>query len=397
MLHILEYFVCIPLATIDISLAAFYIGYTLISFFSRKSSMEKTYCDGKEHSFLIIVPAHNEENMISITLKSVLDADYPQDKIHILVIADNCTDRTVDVASRFPVQILRRNNLKDIGKGYAIEYALQHVDYRKYDAIIILDADCTIDRDFFRAANSKLNSGAKVIQVRYDLTNYDDTFISYLMGFGNFLENEFFYKPKSFLGFSVFLRGTGMIFSSEIIANFPWYAYGLVEDMEYSLLIIRNRIKIHFIPYVAVYSKPPSNQDQLKIQRTRWVQGNIALAKKNFFYLMLEGIRSKNILLVESALSLLLQNRIFTFFFVMLSLIVVSMVRLIYPLSLYSVFVYTAFALLILYVISVFLYGINRKRLKFLLHLPRIMIKMLFINLKGIFGTSNISWHKTPR
>ena len=46
----------------------------------------------------IVVPAHNEEAVIQKTSKAILNLNYPEDKVEILIFADNCTDRTAELA-----------------------------------------------------------------------------------------------------------------------------------------------------------------------------------------------------------------------------------------------------------------------------------------------------------
>ena len=48
----------------------------------------------------VIIPARNEEAVVSKLIESIQQCDYPQDKLQIFVIAHNCTDRTAEVARR---------------------------------------------------------------------------------------------------------------------------------------------------------------------------------------------------------------------------------------------------------------------------------------------------------
>ena len=46
----------------------------------------------------LVVPAHNEELVISKTTQAILNLNYPADKLQILIYADNCTDDTAKIA-----------------------------------------------------------------------------------------------------------------------------------------------------------------------------------------------------------------------------------------------------------------------------------------------------------
>ena len=58
-----------------------------------------------------VIPAHNEEKLLGRTLASLLSAKYPREKLSIVVIADNCTDKTAEIATSMGVALLGRQNL----------------------------------------------------------------------------------------------------------------------------------------------------------------------------------------------------------------------------------------------------------------------------------------------
>ena len=49
------------------------------------------------HAFAIVIPAHNEEDVLYETLKSCSELDYPKDKYKVFVVADNYSDKTAKV------------------------------------------------------------------------------------------------------------------------------------------------------------------------------------------------------------------------------------------------------------------------------------------------------------
>jgi len=48
----------------------------------------------------ILVPAHNEEKVIERSILAMLKLDYPREKLEIIIINDNSTDRTGEILSR---------------------------------------------------------------------------------------------------------------------------------------------------------------------------------------------------------------------------------------------------------------------------------------------------------
>src|SRR3954464_13680475 len=77
--------------------------------------------------FDIIVPSHNEEAGIAETVTSLLALDYPKDRFRVLVVADNCSDRTADLARAAGATVLERQSATERGKGYALNFAFERV------------------------------------------------------------------------------------------------------------------------------------------------------------------------------------------------------------------------------------------------------------------------------
>ena len=52
----------------------------------------------KQHKFGIVIPARNESDVIADTVKCLLASDYPRELFDVFVVADNCTDKTAELA-----------------------------------------------------------------------------------------------------------------------------------------------------------------------------------------------------------------------------------------------------------------------------------------------------------
>ena len=59
--------------------------------------------------FAIVVPARDEEASIGTALASLRALEYPPDLVEIVVVADNCADRTADVAAACGATVWARN------------------------------------------------------------------------------------------------------------------------------------------------------------------------------------------------------------------------------------------------------------------------------------------------
>ncbi len=77
-------------------------GYLLVltgaAWWARRSGRHVTTVrDIPTTRFAILVPAHNEERLIATTLRSLPEIDYPAVLFEVHVVADHCTDRTVEI------------------------------------------------------------------------------------------------------------------------------------------------------------------------------------------------------------------------------------------------------------------------------------------------------------
>ena len=75
-----------------------------------------------------MIPAHDEESGIATTVRSCLAANYPSSLFDVLVIADNCTDRTAAVAASAGARVVERFDAVKKSKGYAIEYLIESLE-----------------------------------------------------------------------------------------------------------------------------------------------------------------------------------------------------------------------------------------------------------------------------
>src|SRR4051812_47079453 len=71
----------------------------------------------------VVVPAHNEEAIIARTVGSILAQLPPNGRV--LVVADNCTDGTAQIAARAGAEITLRRDTNRIGKGYALDHGIR--------------------------------------------------------------------------------------------------------------------------------------------------------------------------------------------------------------------------------------------------------------------------------
>ncbi len=91
----------------------------------------------------IVIPAHNEEQVIARCLRSLLDG-CGKDEIDVIVVANNCDDKTVEIASSFgaPVRVIEtpignKAHAMDLGDEAAMTFPRIYLDA---DIVIPIDS-----------------------------------------------------------------------------------------------------------------------------------------------------------------------------------------------------------------------------------------------------------------
>ena len=232
--------------------------------------------------FLIVVPAHDEAGVIRETVQSCLGVDYPPDLLQVVVIADNCTDETADVAEAAGADVVVRVDPTRKSKGFALEDffdgVITHPDLRPADAFVLVDADTSVARDILRAFDQGLGRGDDFIQGYYTVRNADASWRTRMMTYAFSLVNGVWLAGFDALGLSVGLKGNGMCFRAAALRRFPWRVHGLVEDMEYAWALRIAGEQVRFARHARVFGEMVSRGGSgAASQRRRWESGRQAL------------------------------------------------------------------------------------------------------------------------
>ena len=99
-------------------------------------------------SVAILIPAHNESLVIAKTIQTILPQLSVQDQL--LVVADNCTDDTAVIARNLGAVVIERFNTEQRGKGYALDFGVQHLKINPPQVVMVVDADCSISDQFIQ-------------------------------------------------------------------------------------------------------------------------------------------------------------------------------------------------------------------------------------------------------
>ncbi len=266
----------------------------------------------RKNRFALIAAAHNEETVIAALIRSLKNQEYPKDRFDIFVIADNCTDKTAEIARAEGAEVYERTDTEKRGKGHALEWFFKRLlkMNRQYDYVAVFDADNLAAPDFLTRMNESANRGHKVVQGFLDSKNPYDSWISASYSFCFWTMNRVFQLARYKLGLCCELSGTGFIIKTELLRELGWNATCLTEDMEFTMKSVYNGEKIAFNYEARVFDEKPITLIQSWKQRVRWMRGHCDVASRYFFKLIGRGIKERSWSCIDCAVYLVQPIRI---------------------------------------------------------------------------------------
>jgi cellulose synthase/poly-beta-1,6-N-acetylglucosamine synthase-like glycosyltransferase len=234
----------------------------------------------------VLIPAHDEEAVLGLTLDSLAGQSRPPDRV--LVIADNCSDRTVEIARAHGAEVHETvgNTEKKAG---ALNQVLAGLlpDATAADAVLVMDADSTIAPDYLAIALGLLEDDP-------DLMAISGLFYGEEGGglLGQFQRNEYarYQRVVARRPERVFvLTGTASVIRSyalravaasrgPLIPGPPGQVYdtlAMTEDNELTLALKTLGAKMCAPPQCVVTTEVMTTWPHLWRQRLRWHRGAV--------------------------------------------------------------------------------------------------------------------------
>lgn len=268
---------------------AFLLVYNLyLSLYGFKKAGKSYEYQLPKTRFLILVPAHNEEQVIAGMINNLNQLEYPKELYDFFIIADNCTDHTAQIASEMGASVIvTRKEDKDspTGKPIALRKALLSIpDYaEKYDLLMIFDADNLMDAMILSEINSQYISEKEpeIIQCYLGTKNcYGLVAMFYHVTYT--ITNRFMNLSKYRLGLNVAVGGTGFAIQTKYLkSRGGWTTMSLTEDFEMQVDVSINGGRILWNHHVRIYDEKPTHLLASFRQRVRWSQGHWFVALRN--------------------------------------------------------------------------------------------------------------------
>lgn len=227
----------------------------------------------------ILIPAHDEEITIARCIQSLRAADPGRHTFEVIVIADNCSDRTATVAAQAGARVLERNDLTVRGKGAALHFAFGQLEGERWNAYVIVDADTVVETNFVSVLGDCFARGYESVQCIYLVDQPEASQRNRLMNLALLSMNVFRPQSRELLGVSVGIFGNGFGLSSGLLEKLPYTANSITEDLEYHLRMIEAKSRVRFVAQTVVRASFPESAEGQSTQRARWEGGRFLLQR----------------------------------------------------------------------------------------------------------------------
>lgn len=232
----------------------------------------------KEHKYAVLIAARNEEVVIGNLIESINNQKYDSSLISVFVVADNCTDKTAEIARGMGATVYQRFNKARVGKGYALEYLLERINadigWDNFDGYFVFDADNVLDESYVAEMNKTFSQGYGIVTGYRNSKNYGDNWISAGYGLWFLRESQYLNRSRMCLGTSSSIGGTGFMFSREVLKrNGGWKFFLLTEDLEFTIKTVIDKDRIGYCEKAMLFDEQPTSFRQSWRQRLRWSRG----------------------------------------------------------------------------------------------------------------------------
>jgi cellulose synthase/poly-beta-1,6-N-acetylglucosamine synthase-like glycosyltransferase len=222
----------------------------------------------------IVVPCWNEEKTISKTVHSLLDMNYPKDKLNIFLVDDGSTDSTWEVIQTFKkhenIQVFHKENG---GKHTALNLGL---DNSTTDFFGCLDADSIADRESLVRIMSYFEKDPSTMAVAPSIIVHNAKTLIQNAQTAEYYMAVYVKKMLGFLGGIHVTPGPLTVFKRKVFDTLGPYRHAHnTEDMEIAYRMQKNHYKIEQCNDAYVYTNTPPTAVKLYKQRLRWIYGFI--------------------------------------------------------------------------------------------------------------------------
>lgn len=238
--------------------------------------------------FRVVIPAHDEESVISLILEDLRSQDYPPELASVWVLADRCADRTAELARDAGFEVAERQNGPD-GKGAALAWYLEGHPLEADEVLVVLDADNRVPPDLLSRFSDELEAGHRALQAYLDVANPGVSSVATASALSYWASNRMVQLARRRLGWPADLGGTGMCLDAGALADAGGFSPDLAEDQELGVRMFLAGHPVIWLHDVRIRDEKPVSAAVAIRQRSRWAQGRQSVARHYFWQLVKTG------------------------------------------------------------------------------------------------------------
>lgn len=266
---------------------AVFLALEVIASFGARAKPEETSAAGARAA--IVIPAHDEAAGIRETIQSLAGEHAADDRV--LVVADNCTDDTASVARNSGAIAIERNDAQRRGKGYALQFGVDHLRDNPPDVVIFVDADCIVERGALKRISAAAMRLDRPVQALYLMRPPTGAGPKHrVSAFAWLLMNRVRMAGLQELAGVTRLTGAGMAFPWSLIATMDLASGEIVEDLAMTIRLVERKSPPVLDLGAVVVSELARSDKGAAIQRARWEQGSIRMALRAAPRLLARGV-----------------------------------------------------------------------------------------------------------
>jgi cellulose synthase/poly-beta-1,6-N-acetylglucosamine synthase-like glycosyltransferase len=227
-------------------------------------------------SFAVLVPAHNEAIGIRDTIASISAQLTPSGRI--VVVADNCSDATAQIARDCGAEVLERNCSTERGKGYALQAGLVHLAQRQPvpEFVIVVDADCRLEPECLNSLVAQAATTGRPAQACYLMTPpAEPRAVDVVSALAVLVKNRIRPLGMARLGLPCLITGSGTAFPWATLQAHPFDGGNLVEDMQLAVDLALSSSAPSYCDEAVLSAALPNRPAAFISQRRRWEHGHL--------------------------------------------------------------------------------------------------------------------------
>ena len=238
----------------------------------------------------VLIPAHDEAGGIGGTLAALREVAPPGTRI--LVVADNCSDQTAQLARENGAEVVERRDPARRGKGFALACGRDHLAANNPpQVVIVLDADCRLAPGSIAAlCRDALARNVPAQAINLISPDPEAAPMVQISSFAMVVKNLFRSRGMQRLGGAALLTGTGMAFPWPLFARADLATGSIVEDLSLGIEMTRAGRAPYLVEDAHVRSAPAAMRDALQ-QRQRWEHGFLDTLKRRALPVLADGLK----------------------------------------------------------------------------------------------------------